>query len=779
MAKKKTIRRQRSVKNAYLKAPEKPEPINDKSISQTKPNLIDELYFGVAEKTVEESSYDRASQCKPYNSDDLYQKTNDYSIYEDMLKDDQVSVCMSIKKDLVIGSGWDIILEEEGELQSKIKDDIERALGEDQTTPFDDQLQELLSAFEFGFSLTEKVFKFRDDQSLSLKFLKTRHPSTWLIHTDKHGNVERYEQRGTSGSFNITPKSLIHYINQPKFQNPYGNSDLRSAYNAWFTKRQIIRFYAIFMEKAASPTPVAKYASGVTEQARTEIYNAIKSFQTKTAMVIPKEFEIEFLEAKSAGDVFLKGINIFNMFIGRSLVIPDLMGFQGSETSGGSYSLGKDQLEVLFKHIKRRRTTLEHHVNREIIWPLVAFNYGFVQKFPKFRLRPISDEHLVELARLWIEVVKGKIYEPNDEEINHFRKLAKFPEGDVILPCHSGMNPDGLNPEEPDNGVEDGEVKIDQDEEGKPEQESETGEKSEKQKRLSKAKEKEKRVGLSSQPEGEWRSFKNFDFPSGTYHKKCDFKAINTQMDRVKNRIMIESLPIVKRIYEDLFEQIEQKKIIQNLKPDRIQDLKLKHLKELKLVLKKNLRDAHKEAKATAQAELLNGNHYRTPLPDDKFLEVLDAELFAYIGDWAYNVTKATRITLMEAIRDGKPLSAVIDMLEQDGIEESNVSLERFSRTKITDVMNRGRLEFFNESGVVAAYQYSAILDDRTTDICAGLDGKIFQAGTEPVPPMHFNCRSLLIPITKYEDFEVDDKVGKKSIQEFIEDNKGDGFAKR
>ncbi len=87
-------------------------------------------------------------------------------------------------------------------------------------------------------------------------------------------------------------------------------------------------------------------------------------------------------------------------------------------------------------------------------------------------------------------------------------------------------------------------------------------------------------------------------------------------------------------------------------------------------------------------------------------------------------------------------------------------------------------MSFFEDSGVVAAYQYSAILDDVTSDICAGLDGKIFEAGSEPIPPLHFNCRSLLIPITKYEDYKASEKAGGQPIDQFIEENKGSGFAK-
>lgn len=39
------------------------------------------------------------------------------------------------------------------------------------------------------------------------------------------------------------------------------------------------------------------------------------------------------------------------------------------------------------------------------------------------------------------------------------------------------------------------------------------------------------------------------------------------------------------------------------------------------------------------------------------------------------------------------------------------------------------------------------------------------------------NCRSLLVPLTKYEEFKVDTKVGDQDIDAFIEENKGKGFS--
>jgi SPP1 gp7 family putative phage head morphogenesis protein len=221
---------------------------------------------------------------------------------------------------------------------------------------------------------------------------------------------------------------------------------------------------------------------------------------------------------------------------------------------------------------------------------------------------------------------------------------------------------------------------------------------------------------------------------------------------------------------------LAKKKIIEKKDIEKVDTIQIKYLKELKTILKASFMGIYKDSQVQAASELNKAN-YIQPTTSQEFLDLLEQETFAYIGDWQYNITKAMRNQLVIAIKEGKPLSSVINIMDDEGKSLSEVSLERYSRTKHTEVMNRGRLETFQSSGVVAAYQYSAILDDRTSDICRGLDGKIFKAGSEPVPPMHFNCRSVLIPITKYEEFEVDTHIGKTPITDFIEENKGKGFA--
>lgn len=710
-------------------------------------NPIVELYTNLTETTFAKSAYDPDTYMNPFNPDEIVRLKGNYSIYKKMQNDDQISVCMELKKDLVLGSGWDICWDEEedGIDREQISDDITIALLEDPEIPFEESLKDILSSYDFGFSVTEKVFKHRDDNTLTLKFLKTRTPDSWFFHKDDYGNVIKYEQQGPSGGITIDPKNIIHYINNRAFQNPYGKSDFKTAYYAWRAKLEIIKFYAIFMEKAASPTPVAKYDKNAPQTAVDKIFEIIKKFQTRTAITIPKDIDVQFLESKNNGEVYVKSIDLFNMFIGRSLFIPDLIGLHGSKTSGGAFALGKEQMQLFYKHILRRREQLEKIINNEIIWPMVIYNYGFIDNYPKFKFKPINDDDAIEFAKTWLDAMRYKVFSPNDAEINYFRKILKFPEGEIILPEQLPANPQGQQQVQDNNQIE---RETPQPQKNKPK---------------------------DVEPQQYASSYKPL---KGDFSKKTNFKLINTQFNSYLDIIKADTAPIVKKIINDLVDQIDKKGILKNQKIEKFDSIQLRFLKDLKQIIKTQLRSSYNDQQSLAKQELFKAE-FATPLPADKFLDFIETETFQYIGDWTYMITKRARIELVAAIKDGHPLSEVEGVLNQDGTEMSEQSIERYSRTKLTEVANRARVDFFNESGIVAAYQYSAILDDRTTEICAGLHGKIFNAGDEPIPPLHFNCRSILVPITKYEDFEADKTVNGQNINKFIENNIGDGFSKK
>lgn len=711
--------------------------------AQSESQDVPDNFLGTTEQTYQESSYVASTVNKPWNNDDLFRKTGDYSIYEKMANDDQISVCLDLLCDLIVGTGWEIMSEEdEGQ---EIADEVYKILEQGMSVSFDEYVEEYVhNASKYGFAIAEKVFEIQPDGAIGLKSLKTRHPGSWLLYTDEFGNMEKYQQHGPNGDVDIDPKALMHFVNRRLHDNPYGTSDLRKAYDAWFIKQHLIRYYAIFLEKAAGPMPHAQFDKNLPTEKINDLFNMVKNFATKTAIVTPKDVELTFLESKNNGDVYIKGINLFNMLIGRALFIPDLTGLQGSETSGGSYNLGTTQIDLFFKHISKRRRILERMINKQIIEPMVIWNHGEQEYYPKFQFKAITEDHSTEYAKIFIEAIKGKIYKPNEQEINHLRSLIKFPEGDVELveePQPVSVGPDGL----PIPGQE---------------QEKEVP-----------APGKE---GEEQEPKEEVKSFKKkiYDHTVGTYYKRVDFKLMEQQLDSGVKELIGELEPLVKESIADLYEQVKRKNILgNNPKPEKLDTLKLKNLAKMNQVIKKKLKAHYEQSKVEAKRELTpSKKEFAQPIPSEKFLKFLEEDIYQYLGDYSYGIIKSTRVRIMNAIRDGLPIESVLTPEDKELMALSEVGLERYSRTKFTEVMNKARLEEFEGSNVVAAYQYSAVMDDRTSDICAELHEKVFEKGTEVVPPLHFNCRSTLIPITIFEEYKADNSAKlDKMIDEELE----------
>lgn len=102
-----------------------------------------------------------------------------------------------------------------------------------------------------------------------------------------------------------------------------------------------------------------------------------------------------------------------------------------------------------------------------------------------------------------------------------------------------------------------------------------------------------------------------------------------------------------------------------------------------------------------------------------------------------------------------------LNALWVDEEEDAAHYLDTLVRTNSFEAMNEARFEEFTDpalGGFVQALEYSAILDDNTTEICTHLDGRIYAAQSDVWdiyrPPNHYNCRSLLIPVTAIDGWD-------------------------
>ncbi len=131
---------------------------------------------------------------------------------------------------------------------------------------------------------------------------------------------------------------------------------------------------------------------------------------------------------------------------------------------------------------------------------------------------------------------------------------------------------------------------------------------------------------------------------------------------------------------------------------------------------------------------------------------------------WFRGLSKSVRNNVNKQLRVGIAAGESIPALGkrvEKVFKTGTRQAQAIARTATSAVVHNAREEVFKANKqIVPKVQWAATLDDRTTVICAGLDGQIFDVGDPgtPRPPIHFQCRSTIIPITpSWQEFGVGD----------------------
>lgn len=135
--------------------------------------------------------------------------------------------------------------------------------------------------------------------------------------------------------------------------------------------------------------------------------------------------------------------------------------------------------------------------------------------------------------------------------------------------------------------------------------------------------------------------------------------------------------------------------------------------------------------------------------------------LDAFIQGWASTERNRVVNAIRQGFFEGQTNSEIVKAIRgtkalqyKDGIlaiTDRNASA--IVRTAVQHVATQARMETLKEnSDVVQAVEWVSTLDSRTTPTCKSLDGKRFKIDEGPRPPIHINCRSTVVPITRFSD---------------------------
>jgi SPP1 gp7 family putative phage head morphogenesis protein len=182
--------------------------------------------------------------------------------------------------------------------------------------------------------------------------------------------------------------------------------------------------------------------------------------------------------------------------------------------------------------------------------------------------------------------------------------------------------------------------------------------------------------------------------------------------------------------------------------------------------------------RGVAIKSLKAGEAYKAAL--DNPLASTGEMLDAFLDGWAKKQAKAVSDLVGKGYSQGWTNSQIVQAIRgtkaadyEDGlVEVSKRNAESIVRTSVQHVANAARNETWaKNSDVVVGWRFVATLDSNTTELCRGLDGRVFKLGEGPQPPLHIRCRSTTVPEIADEFAFLDEGATRSSENGYVSGN--------
>jgi SPP1 gp7 family putative phage head morphogenesis protein len=598
-----------------------------------------------------------------------------------------------------------------------------------------------------GFSICEKVFEpmaWNDKTMWGLLDIKLRPFDTFNggFTLDPYGNILSLKQGASASGVDIPLDKVVHFVHQPDIDRIYGESDLRAAYRPWWSKDIVIKFQNIHLERHASGFIWAQLAGNLTDRQKTDLEKVMKNISALMAAIMPAGVDLKSMNPMNT-EAFDKAVAQYDKAISKSILVPNLLGLS-EQGNVGSYSQSGTQMKAFFWILEQIAVRLAEALNEQLFRDLAFWNFG-TEDFPPFTFAKMSEEQKELIIRLWNDLV-GKSVERTDIDEAHIRNMLGFPdkpekEGEEPLPGQDEIFPIEGGPGEKDE-LPDNEQWIDE----QPE---------------------EKRENIRKQ------------FSEKPWMKRVDFSRIKRNLDTADEGLMKALSDIMGRARIDIEKQVSKivgPRSMGNVNPKEIEGIKIPGslMTELRKTLRTHLSGVLNTSYEYARKEIprkkLATIPYRPGMDKTQAERFLSSRTMKIAGVLGQRTLENVQRVLENGIRYDKSLGMVMKDLGEDtdlvamlpqvdaAGKAVNIParLENISRTNTAHAFNEARTALFNEPefrGFVEAFEYSAILDDRVSEVCEAFDGRIRKEWGSNTPPNHFQCRSLLIPVTAVDEW--------------------------
>ncbi|MBF0182939.1 MAG: DUF935 family protein [Magnetococcales bacterium] len=295
----------------------------------------------------------------------LRDKGGDYTLYEEVLRDDQVASTFQQRRMAVTSAEWGVI-PGGPDRQSRLA--AEQLRGVLERIGWDNVTEKMLYGVFYGYAVAECLWA-TDGREITLGALKVRKQRRFAF--DVQGNL-RLLVPGNSRGERLPGRKFWHFCTGADHDDePYGLGLAHWLYWPVYFKRNGIKLWLIFMDKFGMPTAKGTYPANATDEEKRRLLAALQAIQTDSGIIIPEGMQIELLEAARGGQVHYEGfIDRMNAAIAKVVLSQTMT----TDAAGGLYK-SEVQKSVRNEVVRADADLVCDTFNRSVAVWLSAWNY--------------------------------------------------------------------------------------------------------------------------------------------------------------------------------------------------------------------------------------------------------------------------------------------------------------------------------------------------------------------------------------------------------------------
>lgn len=349
-------------------------------------------------------------------------------LFEEMEeKDPHLFSQLQTRKLAVTGLDWEVQSFSDDELDKQVADFIDEQLKGIEN--LDDVFIDMLDAIGKGVSVMEIEWGVDTDGTNIIENIEYVHPKklVWNSQTDE---MEICTREFPSGVELPENKFVVHRY-KAKSGHTSRNGILRVVSWMYLFKNYDVKDWVAFCEVFGMPLRLGKYSAAASEDDKQALMKAVYELGSDAAGIVPDTTLIEFIESQktTSVEIYEKLARYCDEQISKAVLGQTL----SSDSGGGSYAQGKVHNEVRHDLTVADAKALAVTIRRDIIRPLVEYNFGYNVDIPFFTFDCQEAEDQKETVDIYKTLVCDMGLKIPESHIYKKFNIPKPEDGEKVL----------------------------------------------------------------------------------------------------------------------------------------------------------------------------------------------------------------------------------------------------------------------------------------------------------------------------------------------------------